>query len=169
MTPESPRPETAPSPDSAGLRRDIRALGGLLGETLVHSVGGFDEEGLAILYEADGIALADHDHACRAERLERVGTGLADVGQRHAQRGTGRHGGGPFRAALVQCQGRGTAELGQLGLAALQRALQVARAHSNMPIAIQLGHDLLAGDEAVEPAVGLGCVVVDRQIGRAHV
>lgn len=44
-----------------------------LAETLVHSVGGFDEQGLAILYEADAIALAAGDHAAVAHARSEIG------------------------------------------------------------------------------------------------
>ena len=45
----------------------------VLAEALVHSLRGFDEEGLAALYEADEIALADGDRASVAQARAEVG------------------------------------------------------------------------------------------------
>lgn len=45
----------------------------VLGEALVHSVGGFDEEGLAHLHEADEIALADGDTESAARARSEIG------------------------------------------------------------------------------------------------
>ncbi len=45
----------------------------VLAETLIHSLRGLDEEGLAILYEADGIAVANADQASAARARAELG------------------------------------------------------------------------------------------------
>lgn len=52
------------------LRIDSRLV---LAEALIHSVGGLDEEGLAALHEADGIALTDGDPAAAAQARAELG------------------------------------------------------------------------------------------------
>ena len=60
----------ADTTDRPSLRVNARLV---LAETLIHSVGGFDEEGLAILYEADGIALAAGEHAAVGRARSEIG------------------------------------------------------------------------------------------------
>ncbi len=45
----------------------------VLAETLIHSLRGLDEEGLAILHEADGVALANNDRASAARARAELG------------------------------------------------------------------------------------------------
>lgn len=58
------------SADSSSLRVASRLT---LAEALVHSVGGYDEEGLAMLFEADGIALAAGEHSAVAHARSEIG------------------------------------------------------------------------------------------------
>lgn len=53
-----------------GIRLNSRLL---LAEALIHSLGGLDEEGLASLHEADGIATAEGDHEIVAQARAELG------------------------------------------------------------------------------------------------